>query len=96
MWVLCRVSCAYDRDPYYRLFCKLLDVGAPVYLVRLLSVCSSNNSGEMKGNFLRLIQLEVSNGVRQGTYLDGLLAGLKKCVYRARLGHMCWYSCICC
>ena len=35
---------AYDRVPYYRMFCKLLEVGVPVYVVRWLSVWYSQQT----------------------------------------------------
>ena len=40
------LSKAFDRVPYYRLFMKLLTVGAPVYFVRLLClVLIANDAG---------------------------------------------------
>ena len=66
------LSKAYDRVPYYRVFCRLLDVGAPVYFVRLLSVWYAQQSMRVKWKEKFSEWFSVGNGVRQGSVLSPL------------------------
>ena len=91
------LSKAYDRVPYYRLFSKLLDIGAPVYFVRMLSVWYDQQRMHVKWKEKLSDVFKMSNGVRQGSvlspglfnvYMNDMIEKLQSSGYGARIGHL--------
>ena len=87
------LSKAYDRAPYYRLFSKLLDIGAPVYFVRMLSVWYEQQRMHVKWKEKLSDVFKMSNGVRQGSvlspvYMNDMIEKLQSSGYGARIGNL--------
>ena len=89
------LSKTYDRVPYYNLFVTLLEMGVPVYFVRLLSVWYEKQPMHVKWKTQLSEKFTVGNGVRQGSvlspsffniYIEDLLIRLKNRGYAARVG----------
>ncbi|XP_062504975.1 uncharacterized protein LOC134181724 [Corticium candelabrum] len=70
------LSKAYDKVSFYCLFNKLLDRGAPVYLVKFLAKWYSCLNMKVKWNNHCSSQYGVGNGVRQGSVLSPSLFNL--------------------
>ena len=64
------LSKAYDRIKYYRLFCKLLQKGVPVVVVKLLATWYSSQRMQIKWRNSTSEAFGVTNGVRQGSVLS--------------------------
>ena len=64
------LSKAYDNVKHYRLFCKLLQKGVPVGVVRLLATWYSSQTMKVKWKNHTSEAFEVTNGVRQGSVLS--------------------------
>ncbi len=89
------LSKAYDRVPYYNLFITLLEMGLPVYFVRLLSVWYEKQTMHVKWKTQLSKKFTVGNGVQQGSvlfpsffyiYIENLLIRLQNCGYGGKVG----------
>ena len=66
-------SKAFDRINHERLFVKLLDRGAPKFLVRILVFWYAHQTFQVKWDYVVSAPFCVSNGVRQGGILSPIL-----------------------
>lgn len=89
-------SKAFDRVKHSILFKKLLQRGAPTYIVRILLFWYINQTMYVRWGGILSAPFKVSNGVRQGgilspylfnIYMDDLSVELNKCKYGCLIGN---------
>ena len=96
------LSKAFDKVSFYKLFCKLLDMDVPTYIIQFLEAWCTHHSLQIKWQNELSEPLGVRNGVRQvsvlspllfNIYLDNLLKSLEKSNFGARIGNL-YVGCI--